>query len=102
MAAGIGRPAAAVAALLLALSPSLTYYSRFYIQESAFAFFGTGFLVALGRYAGAGGQGWRRWWALLAGLFAGLAYATKETSIVIVAAAVAGWAAAAAVNRGGR
>ena len=102
MAAGIGRPAAAAAALLIAVSPALTYYSRFYIQETVFAFFGVGFLVALGRYAGAGEPGWRRWWALLAGLFAGLAYATKETSIIVVSAAVLAWATAAGIVRGGR
>ena len=102
MAGGIGRGAAAAAALLIALSPSLTYYSRFYIQESVLAFFATGFLVALGRYAGAGAPAWRRLWALAAGLFAGLAYATKETSIIVVAAAVAAWAIASLIARGGR
>jgi len=102
MAGGIGRPAAAVAALLIALSPALTYYSRFYIQESVFAFFAAGFLVALGRYAGAGDPRWRRRWAVAAGVFAGLAYATKETSIIVGVAALVAWAAASALVRGGR
>lgn len=99
---GIGRPATAAAALFLAVSPALTYYSRFYIQESVFAFFGIGFLAALGRYAAAGEPGWRRFWAVAGGLFAGLAYATKETSVIVVAAAVMAWAIAAALVRGGR
>ena len=69
-------------ALLAAVSPALIYYSRFYIQESLFVFFAVGFLVALGRYAGARA-------AVAAalgvgGLFAGLAYATKETSVIVV------------------
>lgn len=102
MAGGIGRSAAAVAALLIALSPALTYYSRFYIQETVFAFFATGFLVALGRYAGASDSRWRRRWAVAAGVFAGLAYATKETSIIVGAAALVAWAAASALVRGGR
>ena len=99
---GIGRPAAAVAALLIAVSPALTYYSRFYIQESVFAFFAIGFLAALGRYAGAGEPRWRRTWALAAGSFAGFAYATKETSIIVVAAAVLAWALAATLVRRAR
>ncbi len=90
------------AALLIAVSPALTYYSRFYIQESVFAFFAIGFLVALGRYADAGEPRWRRRWALAAGLFAGLAYATKETSIIVVGAAVVAWAVAAALVRRAR
>ncbi len=80
---GLGREAVLWSALLAALSPALTYYSRFYIQESVFTFFAIGFLVALGRYAlrpAVSG-------ALVAGLFAGLAYATKETSIIVFGAA---------------
>jgi uncharacterized protein (TIGR03663 family) len=102
IAPGIGRAAAAAAALFIAISPALTYYSRFYIQESVFAFFGIGFLAALGRYAGAGEPRWRRLWAVAAGLFAGLAYATKETSIIVVGSAVVAWAVAASLVRGAR
>ena len=47
---GFGRPAIAAAALLAAVSPALTFYSRFYIQESILAFFTMACLVALGRY----------------------------------------------------
>ncbi|HQF98351.1 MAG TPA: TIGR03663 family protein, partial [Candidatus Aminicenantes bacterium] len=42
--------ARALAALFLAVSPAMTYYSRFYIQEMCFAFFVLGFLVSLWRY----------------------------------------------------
>ena len=55
MARGLGRGAVAAAQLLAALSPALTYYSRFYIQESVLLFFVAGFLIALGRYAAGGG-----------------------------------------------
>jgi hypothetical protein len=71
------RPAGAV-------SPALTYYSRFYIQESLFVFFALGFLIALGRYVLRPGSAW----AVAAGLFAGLAYSTKETSLLVLPAAL--------------
>ena len=79
----LGRDAVLLAALFAALSPAMTYYSRFYIQESLFAFFSLGFLVSLGRTAV------RPTLArtLTAGVFAGLALATKETSVLVFAAA---------------
>jgi uncharacterized protein (TIGR03663 family) len=79
----IGRPAVAIAAGLLAVAPPLTYYSRFYIQESLLLFFSLGFLVSVGRYAVEGGSRWSLW----AGAFAGFALATKETSIILLPAA---------------
>ncbi len=92
MARGFGRGAIAAAALLAALSPALTYYSRFYIQESVLLFFVAGFLVALGRYAAGGGVAA----VLTAGVCAGLALATKETAAPILLAALAACAAARA------
>jgi uncharacterized protein (TIGR03663 family) len=77
---GLGRPAAVAAAFLAAASPALTYYSRFYIQETAFTFFALAFLFAAGRYVlrptltG----------ALWVGLLAGLAIATKETWMIVL------------------
>ncbi len=85
LAGGLGRPAAAASALLAALSPALTYYSRFYIQESLFVFFAVGFVITLGRYLQRPGAGW----AISAGIAAGLAYATKETSVIVLPAVVA-------------
>jgi uncharacterized protein (TIGR03663 family) len=92
MARGLGRGAVAAAMLLAGLSPALTYYSRFYIQESVLLFFVVGFLVALGRYVAAGGVAAM----LAAGVCAGLALATKETAAPILAAAVVACAAARA------
>jgi uncharacterized protein (TIGR03663 family) len=80
LAGGFGRTAIAVSAFLAALSPALTYYSRFYIQESLFVFFTLAFLIALGRYALQA----RAVWAICAGTCAGLAYATKETSLIVL------------------
>ena len=92
MARGLGRAAVAAAMWLAALSPALTYYSRFYIQEPVLLFFVGGFLIALGRYAAGGGVA-----AVLgAGACAGMALATKETAAPILVAAVVACAAARA------
>ena len=88
---GIGRPAVAAAAALAAVSPVLTYYSRFYIQESLLVFFATAFAIALGRYMERPSLAPAIW----TGAAAGLAYATKETSLIVLpSAAVAGALAA--------
>ncbi len=79
----LGRGAVTAAALLAAISPVLTYYSRFYIQESVLVFFALGFVIALGRHV----QRPRVRSAVAAGVLAGLAYSTKETSVVVLLAA---------------
>jgi uncharacterized protein (TIGR03663 family) len=80
---GLGREAVLWSALFAAVSPCLTYYSRSYIQESLFAFIAMGFLIFLGRFALRPSLSS----ALATGVAAGLAYATKETSLIIFAAA---------------
>ena len=92
LSAAIGRTAVAAGALLLALSPAMVFYSRMFIQESLFACFTLAFVVAVGRIATGGGMAW----STLAGLSAGLAVATKETSAIVlpatlVAGVVAWW-----------
>ena len=92
LSAGIGRTAAAASAWLLALSPAMVFYSRMYIQESLFACFTLAFVIAVGRVATGGGLAW----SALAGVAAGLAVATKETSVIVlpaalVASAIAWW-----------
>ena len=84
LAAGIGRTAVAASAWLLALSPAMVYYSRMFIQESLFACFTLAFVVAIGRVATRGGLAW----STLAGVAAGLAVATKETSVIVLPAAL--------------
>jgi uncharacterized protein (TIGR03663 family) len=83
--AGIGRTAVAAGAVLMALSPAMTFYSRMYIQEALFACFALAFVIAAGRVAVGGGRAW----AMLAGVAAGLTLATKETSIIVLPAALA-------------
>ena len=90
--AGIGRTAVATSAWLLALSPAMVFYSRMYIQESLFACFTLAFVIAVGRVATEGGLEW----SVLAGIAAGLTVATKETSVIVlpaalVACAIAWW-----------
>ena len=95
---GIGRAAVAGAAALAAVSPVLTYYSRFYIQETLFVFFALAFLIAAGRYV----RRPRLATAVWTGMLAGLAYATKETSLIVLpVAGLACLAAARIVRRAG-
>jgi len=92
---GLSREGALAAAALAAVSPALTYYSRFYIQETLLVFF----LAALV------GAGWRyartrsAWWALAAGMAAGLMAATKETSVILFAGLLVAFGLVAAVER---
>ena len=79
----MGRTAVLFAGLFAAVSPAMVYYSRFYIQEMLFAFFVLGFLGALWRYIGTPSPRW----VVSAGFFAGMMYATKETSVIVFAAA---------------
>ena len=78
---GLSREATLAAAALAAVSPALTYYSRFYIQETLLVFFLTALIGAGWRYA----KKRSGWWAIVAGAAAGLMFATKETSLVLFA-----------------
>jgi uncharacterized protein (TIGR03663 family) len=96
-AGGLSREAALAAAALAAVSPVMTYYSRFYIQETLLVFF----LAALI------GAGWKyirtrsAWWALAAGFSAGFMYATKETSALLFAALAAAFGLVFLMDRPG-
>src|SRR5581483_2768998 len=85
---GLGRNATICAALLIAISPAIVFYSRYYIHEMLLVFFN---LLALG-------AGWRYvrsrkpGWILLAGAAIGLMQATKETFILALFAALVGLA----------
>jgi uncharacterized protein (TIGR03663 family) len=92
---GLGRCAAAWAALLTAVSPAVVFYSRDYIHEVLLVFFTFLALAA----------GWRYWrsrkigWALLAGLGLGGMQATKETFIITLLAGGLGLGVNRAWNR---
>ncbi len=91
---GLSREAILAAAALAAVSPALTYYSRFYIQESLLVFFLASLVGAGWRYA----RKRSAWWALAAGIAAGLMAATKETSLILFGALLAAFAALSLVE----
>jgi len=74
----IGKERVVWSALGLSVSPVMVYFSRFYIQETLLLFFLAGFIAALWRYHLNPSWGW----AAAAGMFAGMMYATKETSVI--------------------
>lgn len=80
---GLGKPAVFFAATLLAFSPAVVYYSRYYIQEMLLVFFTACFLGCVYQYVH------RRTvqWVVFAGCFLGLMHATKETFVFSIAAA---------------
>jgi uncharacterized protein (TIGR03663 family) len=88
-AGGLSREATLAAAALAAVSPALTYYSRFYIQESLFVFFLAALLGAGWRYARKRSLPW----AVIAGIAAGMMAATKETSLILFGALAAAFGA---------
>jgi uncharacterized protein (TIGR03663 family) len=79
---GLARETVVSAAFLAAISPALTYYSRFYIQEILLVFFLAGLIAAGWKYL----QTRSGWWAAAAGFAAGMMYATKETSVILFGA----------------
>lgn len=78
---GLGKPAAVLAATFTAVSPAMVFYSRYYIHEMLLVCFTFGVIICGYRYA----QSKKAAWAILTGLFAGLAYTTKETCIIAFA-----------------
>ncbi len=92
---GLGRHALAWAAVFIAVSPAMVFYSRYFIHEMLLVFF-----TALTL-----GAGWRYWqtrsarWAIVAGAGLGLMFATKETFVITLAAMGLAGIATACLNR---
>jgi len=83
---GFSRSAIVFSGILIAVSPLMVFYSRFYIQETLLVFFLLGTIAASWRY-----HVDRTWgWAAAIGLFIGLMYATKETCIIAFGALFVG------------
>ena len=78
---GIGRGAVLASAALMAVSPAMVYYSRFFIQETLLLLFTAGAITCGWHYCS------RRTVprALATGAFLGLMHATKETCIIAYA-----------------
>lgn len=79
----LGRHAAIMATLLIAVSPMQVFYSRYYIMEMLLALEMAVFLLACWRYS----QSRNRMWLIGAGIALGLAHTTKETFVIPLAAA---------------
>jgi uncharacterized protein (TIGR03663 family) len=94
LSSAIGRTAVAASAILMALSPAMVFYSRMFIQESLFACFTLAFVIAAGRVVTGSGLAW----SMLAGVAAGLAVATKETSVIVLPVALAACALAGGIR----
>ena len=75
---GLGSNSAVFAAILTAVSPAMIYFSRYYVQEVLLVCFTFGLIVSGYRYF----QSRKIIWAILAGIFAGLMHASKETCII--------------------
>jgi len=78
LADGLGWAAAICAAVLTTVSPAMVFYSRYYVQEMLLVCFTFGAIICGYRYS----QSKSIRWALSTGIFMGLCYATKETSII--------------------
>ncbi len=89
---GLGRWAAWAAGGMLAISPSLVFYSRYYIHEMLLAAFSLATVAVAWRYL----KTRRLGWCLAAGVFLGLMQATKETAVLTYL----GWAVGAALTIG--
>ena len=85
----LGIVATLTAAVLMAVSPAMVFFSRYYIQEMLLVFFAALAGCALWRYD----RSHHRRWIVLLGLAAGLMYATKETSVIFFGAMAAAYGA---------
>ncbi len=77
----LGRAGAVVTSLLLAVSPTLLYFSRFAREDIYFAFFTLGMFICVWRYL----QQPRRLYLYLTAALLALSFATKETAYIVVA-----------------
>jgi uncharacterized protein (TIGR03663 family) len=91
----LGTPAAALAALLCAISPALVFYSRYFIHETLLVFLSFVALLAAGRYVREPGP----IPALAAGVCVGSMHATKETAALALLAMLLAFAATALIDR---
>ena len=79
---GLGPQAIIWSSFLLAVSPAMVFYSRYFIHEMLLMFFTALTLGASLRYA----QTRLSRWAVVAGVGVGLMFATKETFVLALAA----------------
>lgn len=85
----LGHAGAAFAMLLMAVSPMMVYYSRYFIMEVPLVMFVMLALAALWRYAQSGSVVW----LIVTGIAIGFQHATKETFVLNLAAGLIGYVA---------
>jgi uncharacterized protein (TIGR03663 family) len=83
----LGRLGTAMAMLMCAVSPMMAFYSRYFIMEMQLTLLVALTLACFWRYSQNGG----RLWLILGGCCLGFQHATKETFILNITAALAGW-----------
>jgi len=83
----LGRASTVAAAVLLACSPTLVYYSRFMIHEIFLGLFTLVFVAALCAY----GRRRKAWHMAAAGLALGAMVSMKETYVISLACLLAAW-----------
>src|SRR6267142_1931076 len=79
---GLGWAESLVAGALIAISPAMSFFARYYIHEMLLVFFIFLAIASGWRYSQSG----RKRWAYLCGAALGLAYATKETWVLSLGA----------------
>ena len=92
----LGRMATVMTMLMMAVSPMMVFYSRYFIMEVPFVLLLALFIVSCWRYS----QGRSKLWLLVAGTALGCVHATKETFIINLAAMLCGWIAARVLTDG--
>lgn len=86
----LGTRGALLSMLLVAVSPMMVFYSRYFIMEMLLVLQVAIALASLWRWSVTG----NRLWLVLCGVSLGLQHATKETFVLNVAAGVTAWLAA--------
>ena len=92
----LGRLATVLAMLMMAVSPMMVFYSRYFIMEVPFVLLLAVFMTSCWRFS----QSRSRLWLLLAGLSLGCLHATKETFVINMAAMLCGWIVARVFTEG--
>jgi uncharacterized protein (TIGR03663 family) len=92
----LGRLATGLAMLMMAVSPMMVFYSRYYIMEVPFVLWLALFMFGCWRFSV-----YESWlWLVLAAGSLGLMHATKETFVINMMAMLCGWVAAKLLTDG--
>ncbi|MCE9520296.1 MAG: TIGR03663 family protein [Verrucomicrobia bacterium] len=90
------RTGAVFAALFIAVSPMMCFYSRYYIMETPLVFFCGLFIASLWRWS----QSQNKLWLLIAGVSLGAMHTAKETFVLNIAAMAVAYVVAGFIGGG--